>query len=225
MLHAWREWTKTVPDEVTSVGRILQIPPIAEVPPSSCAARTSSIVEAVVIGDRGVRRRGCCAPLRALGPEIDTFAMVPPVGIAELHMDPPTPAARTPAAATAAVRARRAEVIDDFVAATGPGSGSPLVSAEIRHIGGELARGQAGNGALATLPGEYMTFGVGLVVDAAIAQARARHAGDDGGGARAGRHRPPLPQLHRGATDPARSSMPARYARLRAVKAASTRTG
>src|SRR6185436_19824474 len=32
VLHAWREWTATAPDEVTSVGRILQIPPIEEVP-------------------------------------------------------------------------------------------------------------------------------------------------------------------------------------------------
>src|SRR3954468_7400588 len=32
VLHAWREWTDTVPDEVTSVGRILQSPPIPDVP-------------------------------------------------------------------------------------------------------------------------------------------------------------------------------------------------
>jgi hypothetical protein len=63
------------------------------------------------------------------------------------------------------------EVIEDFVKVTGPGSGSPLISAEIRHTGGELSRPQAGNGALSTLPGEYLTFGVGLVFDAASAQA------------------------------------------------------
>ena len=31
-LHAWREWADTVPDEVTSLGRILQVPPLPDVP-------------------------------------------------------------------------------------------------------------------------------------------------------------------------------------------------
>jgi len=140
------------------------------------AARTSAqfyapgpIVEATILGDQAFGEAQM-APLRALGAAIDTFAMVPPVGIAELHMDPPTP---LPYASGGHVLASRltAEVIEDFVAATGPGSGSALISAEIRHTGGELHRAQAGNGALATLPGEYMTFGVGLVVDETSARA------------------------------------------------------
>jgi len=32
VLRAWRDWTETVPDEITSVGRILQLPPIEEIP-------------------------------------------------------------------------------------------------------------------------------------------------------------------------------------------------
>ena len=40
VLHAWLEWTDTVPDEVTSVGRILQFPPIPEIP-EPCAAASS----------------------------------------------------------------------------------------------------------------------------------------------------------------------------------------
>jgi len=32
VLHAWRAWTGTVPDEVTSIGRILRLPPVPEVP-------------------------------------------------------------------------------------------------------------------------------------------------------------------------------------------------
>ena len=31
-LHAWREWIETVPDEVTSVGRMMQFPPLPELP-------------------------------------------------------------------------------------------------------------------------------------------------------------------------------------------------
>jgi FAD/FMN-containing dehydrogenase len=45
----------------------------------------------------------------------------------------------------------------------GPDSGSPLVSFELRHLGGATAREQDDHGALASLPCTYMTFGVGLV--------------------------------------------------------------
>ena len=168
VLQAWREWTRTVPDEVTSVGRILQIPPIEEVP-EFLRGQNFVVVEATILGDQAFGEAQM-APLRALGAAIDTFAMVPPVGIAELHMDPPTP---LPYAGGGHVlmSGLTPEVIEDFVKVTGPGSGSPLISAEIRHTGGELSRPQAGHGALSTLPGEYLTFGVGLVFDAASAQA------------------------------------------------------
>ena len=32
VLHAWRNWLEDVPDEVTSVGRFLQFPPIPDIP-------------------------------------------------------------------------------------------------------------------------------------------------------------------------------------------------
>jgi hypothetical protein len=164
ILKAWAEWTTTAPDEVTSVGRILQVPPIEEVPPF-LRGQNFVIVEAVVLGDEAYGAE-LLRPLRELGPAIDTFAMVPPVGIAELHMDPPNP---MPYAGGGHVllSGLTPSVIDDFVAATGPGSGSPLVSAEIRHNGGELSRAAKGNGAYASVHGEYMTFGVGIVFDAA----------------------------------------------------------
>ena len=40
VLHAWREWTRTVPDEITSIGRILRFPPFP-MSPSSCEAAAS----------------------------------------------------------------------------------------------------------------------------------------------------------------------------------------
>jgi hypothetical protein len=55
--------------------------------------------------------------------------------------------------------------VESFVEAAGPDSGSPLVSAEIRHLGGALHRAGEGHGALATFDAEYLTFGVGAVLD------------------------------------------------------------
>jgi hypothetical protein len=94
---------------------------------------------------------------------MDTFAMVPPVGISELHMDPPDPLPYTGEGMM--LSALPAKAVDAFVAAAGPESGSPLVSAEIRHLGGALFRSSERHGALDTFDAEFLTFGIGIVVD------------------------------------------------------------
>ena len=215
VLHAWRDWTATVPDEVTSVGRILQFPPLPDVP-APLRGQNFAVVEAVVIGDAD-RGAELLDPIRALGPAIDTFAMVPPAGIAELHMDPPDPLPYVgdgqmlgdlPAAA-----------IDAFVEVAGPGSGSPLLSAEIRHLGGALARPQDHHGALASLDASFLTFGVGPTVDEQtyrvnrerlelLASALAPYD--------TGRQYLNFTEV---TTDPARFYTPETYRRLRAAKA------
>jgi FAD/FMN-containing dehydrogenase len=165
VLHAWLEWTRDVPDEVTSVGRILQFPPLPEIPEPLRGGRFA-VVEAVYVGSESEGKE-LLEPLRTLGPALDTFAMVPPAGIAELHMDPPDP---VPYAGEGFMLGELdGEAIDRFVAAAGPGSGSPLLSAEIRHLGGALARSAPHHGALATLDASYLTFEVGMALDEEMA--------------------------------------------------------
>ena len=161
VLHAWNMWRTTVPDELTSVGRILQFPPLPELPDALRGGKFA-VVEAVFMGDEATGAE-LLEPLRSLGPAIDTFAMVPPVGLSELHMDPPHPLPYTGEGMMLAELPSRA--IDAFVAAAGPESGSPLISAEIRHLGGALFRSSEGNGALDTFDAEFLTFGVGLAFD------------------------------------------------------------
>ena len=169
VLHAWRSWIRTVPDEVTSVGRILQFPPIDEVP-EPMRGRSFAIVHAYSLGTEaeGIER---LAALRALGPEIDTVRMVPPVELSEMHMDPPDPLPYF--GEHLVLRDVPAAAIDDFVAAAGPGSGSTLASVEIRHAGGALGRGGKGHGALDKLPGEFVYFGIGM---ASTSSRTRRHA-------------------------------------------------
>ncbi len=161
VLHAWNAWTPTLPDEVTSVGRILQLPPLPEIPEPLRGGKFA-VVEAVVIGDEAMGAE-LIAPLRELSPALDTFAMVPPVGIAELHMDPPEP---LPYVGSGQMLGSLPDAaVDAFVAAAGPTSGSSLVSAEIRHLGGALRRSSPHHGALSTLDAGFITFGVGLALD------------------------------------------------------------
>lgn len=161
VLHAWLEWTRTVPDEITSVGRIMQFPPLPELP-DALRGQRFALVEAVYVGEEADGAE-LMRPLRELGPTMDTFAMVPPVGIAELHMDPPDP---VPYLGEGMMLGELdGAAIDRFVAAAGPDSGSTLVSAEIRHLGGALHRSAPHHGALATLDAEYMTFELGMLLD------------------------------------------------------------
>ena len=89
VLHAWRAWTSTVPDEVTSQGRILRLPPLPEIP-EPLRGRAFALVEAAYLGDAGTGSE-LLGPLRRLGPELDTFAMIPPPALGQLHMDPDQP--------------------------------------------------------------------------------------------------------------------------------------
>ena len=158
VLKAWREFTQTAPDEVTSVGRILQIPDM-DGPPEFLRGRNFVVVEAAFLGSEE-DGKDLLAPLRELGPEIDTFAMVPPAALADLHMDPEDP---MPAASGHMLVGNLSEdAIDNLVAITGPGSDSPLVSIELRHTGGALGRVEEGSGALGKLAGEYAMFAVGV---------------------------------------------------------------
>jgi FAD/FMN-containing dehydrogenase len=216
VLHAWLDWTATVPEDVTSTGRLLQFPPLDELP-EAIRGRSFVMVDAVVIGDE---RYGSelLGPLRDLGPETDTFAMVPPQGIAELHMDPPDP---VPYVVDGVMLGDlTGEAIDRFVAVAGPGSDSRLLVAEIRHVGGALRRAEPHHGALASFDASYLTLAVGMAFDEHSQRAssdRLRLIADAFAPYATGRE-----YLNFAATqtDPARFYPPDTYRRLRAVKAA-----
>ena len=158
VLHAWREWTAGVPDELTSLGRVVQLPPFPTVP-EHLRGRKFALVEAAYLGDEAAGT-DLLAPLRALGPEMDTFAAIPPTLLHTLHNDPPVP---VPGRGDGALLTELTpETVDAFVGIAGPESGSPFVGAEIRHFGGALATAPADAGAQPTIDAPYGTFCVGI---------------------------------------------------------------
>lgn len=160
VLHGWRDWTETAPEQATSVGRLMNFPPIPEIP-DPFRGKSFAVVEVIYNGDE-TSGAELVAPLRELGTvAMDTIATVPPAGIVDLHMDPPEPSPY--AGASALTGDLDAAAIDAILAAVGPGSGSQLVSVELRHCGGAFSRAPEGAGALATLPGSFLAFGVGIV--------------------------------------------------------------
>jgi UDP-N-acetylenolpyruvoylglucosamine reductase len=173
VLHAWREWVEDVPEEMTSVGRIIQVPPIPDLP-EWLRGRSFVIVETIYLGDEA-EGAALAEPLRKLGPEVDTVGLIPVTALSELHMDPPQP---VPGIGDGMLlSAVPAEAIDALVAVAGPGSGSPLVSVELRHLGGAVGRSSPEHGALDRLDGRFLMFAVGIPTDAEVARAVETHVG------------------------------------------------
>jgi hypothetical protein len=54
------------------------------------------------------------------------------------------------------------EAIDELVQVAGATSGSPLLSVEVRHLGGELSRSRPENGSLASVEADYALYAVGM---------------------------------------------------------------
>jgi len=157
VMHAWREWTATAPSEITSVARLMQFPDRHDVP-EMVRGRSYAIVEAAHLGTEADGAE-LLRPLRDLRPELDTFSIVPPSALGHLHMESEHPEARL--ADDALVGELPAAAIDDLVAVTGPGSGSPLATVELRHA----------SGALETLERGFFTHAAGMPTSTASAAA------------------------------------------------------
>ena len=89
VLHAWHAWTAQAPEAATSVGRMISLPPLPELP-DELRGRSFATVEIALLGSEAEAAE-LLAPLRALGPEIDTFGPIPPAGLSRMHMDPAAP--------------------------------------------------------------------------------------------------------------------------------------
>jgi len=160
VLAAWGEWAEEAPESVTSVARLFQVPDVDWLP-SHLRGRQLVMIDAVAQGDSEAGAR-TLAPLRALRPEIDTFAQVPAADIAHLQLDPQEPTAVY--ANSVLVHGLPADAVEALDAAAGPGSGSQLLFVELRQLGGALARPAPRGGALDHLAGAFLVLGVGLDV-------------------------------------------------------------
>jgi FAD/FMN-containing dehydrogenase len=161
VIERWVDWTRTAPDEVTSMARIMQLPPIPDVP-EMLRGRQIVVVSAAYLGGKA-DGDWLLGPMRELGPEIDTFEEMAPVGLSYLHGDPESP---VPALSDQTiVDDLPQDAIDTFVAKAGPDAGSSLLAAELRQMGGAFARSGEGHGALSHIDGSYVVFGVGMTMD------------------------------------------------------------
>lgn len=157
VLHAWRRWTDDVPDACQSIGRLLQLPD-APFLPDHLRGRSFVIVEAAILA--AAKGAGVMlAPLRALGPEIDTFATMRPQDLPSVNMDPTAPVAYRGDGGTLFDELPPAaidQLVETFV-------GSPLLHAELRHLGGALRVPDPSHGCLGAFTESFLLFTFGLI--------------------------------------------------------------
>jgi len=158
-IRTYRDWTETVSDDVTSVIRFLRPPDVPDVP-EPLRGRALLTIDATCIGSRE-QGEAAIAPLRAIGePLVDTFGQIGADGLCRIHMDPEHPVPGR--GHHRPLRELPDEAIEAFVGLVGPEAESPLLVAEIRHLGGALGRPDPNGGALTHLDAGYVMLGVGV---------------------------------------------------------------
>jgi berberine-like enzyme len=139
---------------------VLHFPPDPALP-DELRGQSYTVVWGVHIGseDEGSR---LMAPIRELGPLMDTFAMVPPAELGDLAMDPRAPLPfRSSHDLLDGVTPEGIDALVDVIQDAGPN----LTLVQIRHLGGALGRKTETAGARATLPGDICLFSLGVAMD------------------------------------------------------------
>jgi FAD/FMN-containing dehydrogenase len=156
VLRAWRNWVGDASDAITTTYRVLCLPPVPEVPEALRGVPTVC-VDGVALDPAQAEHLE--AHLRfAATPIMGGFARMPSAGVVRLHGDPEDP---VPAIGDAMLLEKLDDwAIEAFLRVTG--KGSPLLAAEIRHLGAALASPPPGAGARGHLEGRFLLFGVGI---------------------------------------------------------------
>ncbi|MFN8203578.1 MAG: FAD-binding protein [Solirubrobacteraceae bacterium] len=163
VLHAWRDWAATAPDAVTSAFRMLRLPPLPQVPPPLRERPLAAVDGVAIEGGRAL-----FDPIRQVAaPIADSFTDMPAAAAVRVHGDPEQP---MPALSGSFVVGD----LDDaalaaFLAASG--GESPLLSVELRQLGGACAQAPAGAGVTGAVPGSFVLYAVGVPATPELAAA------------------------------------------------------
>ena len=172
VIHAYLDWIRDLPDEMTAWVRFLTLPPLPEVPEP---LRGNPVVD-VTAAFAGPEAEGAALirPLLELGdPIVNTFGTIPPTGLSALNGDPEEP---VPARGDGDLLGELpAEAVEALVKVAGAGSASPLLSVQVRQLGGAVARAPADGGATSALDAAFAVYAVGLAMDPEGAGASGAH--------------------------------------------------
>lgn len=164
-------WTTTVPDEMTSSIALISFPDVPALPEPLRGrhivhVRIAYAGHPLQIGERLV------APLRAIGPLIDTLRELPYAEIGSIHNDPVTPGSFE--SGTAMLGELDASAVRAVLDLAGPHAPLPHV-VELRHLGGRLAHRPPGGNAVGNRDAAYLLTVISRLERADIDDVRPAH--------------------------------------------------
>jgi FAD/FMN-containing dehydrogenase len=155
LLRTWNAWTRHADESISTTFRLLNLPPLPQVPEPLRGIQTICIdgvaLKAGEAEDLEAQLRSVAAPI------LGGFGPMPAAAVTHLHGDPEAP---TPGIGDGILLTELDdEAIDAFLRVAGDPS---LAVAELRHLGGALARSPQGAGALDHFDGEFLVYGAGV---------------------------------------------------------------
>ncbi|MFF4499869.1 FAD-binding oxidoreductase [Streptomyces sp. NPDC001401] len=134
VLRAYEEWTRTVPDGLTSSFAAVPYPDIPALPPHL----RGRYVVSVRVAYTGTGGEQLVAPLRELGPALaDSLREMPYAESHTIHSDPDFPHAYY--GDSAVLSELDVTAAGELLSRVGPDSGGPMCVVQINHLGGALA--------------------------------------------------------------------------------------
>ena len=159
VLPVWRDWVGHIPEQMTSSIAVQRLPPLPELPEPLQGAFVVHVRIAYV--GTAEDAETWLVPLRAIGPTVlDTVADQPYSSAGMIHNDPPE--ALPYVDLGTGLRELSDGVLDVFDELTGPQSNCPLISVEIRSLGGALDREPEFADAVPSRGVPFQTFAIGV---------------------------------------------------------------
>jgi FAD/FMN-containing dehydrogenase len=157
-VRAWLDYTLTAQDDVTTSVSIIRFPPV-ELVPEPFRGRTLAMVRFAYPGDSTTGER-LVAPLRGAAPVyLDGVREMSPADVALIHSDPPGP---VPSWNTGLLLNQLdQDFLNVYLGFVGSGAQTPVLAAELRHLGGATGREVAGGSAVGGRDAAYSLVLIG----------------------------------------------------------------
>ncbi|MBW0117851.1 FAD-binding oxidoreductase [Pseudonocardia abyssalis] len=158
VLHAYRTWVATLPEETTTSVALLRLPPLPTLP----EPLRGQFVVHLRVAHLGPAEEGAAllAPMRAVAPALmDLVTDMPFAAVDSIHMDPTDPMPTWDRGTT--LRELPAEAVDELLAIAGPDAVVPLIMVELRQLGGALGRPAAVPNAVAGRDAAFSVWALG----------------------------------------------------------------
>ncbi|WP_198030242.1 FAD-binding oxidoreductase [Bradyrhizobium sp. Tv2a-2] len=158
VLHTWRVWVASLPEEMSSSICFLRQPPLPFVPEPLRGQFVMHVRFSSLRPQEEAER--VLAPMRQIAPTVlDTITELPYRKAGSLFIDPPAPVPWVERATM--LRDLPGGAVDALLSMLGPDSGTDLGFVELRPLGGALERPPAVPNAVAGRSARWSLFGVG----------------------------------------------------------------